>query len=270
MFSDYDLKSLSSLADTAPYEGIRMRLWFRSIAALLGHDRGAEESSVAAILHRAAARSASIGIGSLDGVALPSPLSGHIEALESDALVISRPFEGACRRELVSGEQLHLSIAADKGFHHGDVEVLGRWVALDAGGRRYGYRVSIPSVLMHEERRELHRIPVAFDLAPSGLLLRPGSLTEIGEGTVVDVSEGGMCLRCDLRTIVRPEESVIVRADFPAILPSIHTRCAVAHVMDARQPGRCDVGLRFTEPQPQLGQAIRALELRRINRAGAA
>ncbi|MEY5033554.1 MAG: hypothetical protein RL354_2585 [Planctomycetota bacterium] len=247
-----------------------MRLWFRSIAALLGHDSGGGDASVASILRRAAERSASIGIGSLDGVALPSPLSGHIESLEADALVISRPFEGACRRELVAGEHLHLSIAADKGFHHGDVEVLGRWVALDSGGRRYGYRVTVPTVLLHEERRELHRIPVAFDLAPRGLLLRPGSLSEIGEGVVVDVSEGGLCLRCDLRTLVRPEESVIAKAEFPAVLPPIHTRCDVAHVMEARQPGMCDVGLRFLEPQAQLGQAIRALELRRINRAGAA
>jgi hypothetical protein len=247
-----------------------MRLWFRNIAAWLGQDAPAPALSVEAILHAAAARSASIGIGTLDGVALPSPLTGHIEALEVDALVISRPFEGACRRELVMGESLHLSIAAVRGFHHGDVEVLGRWVALDAGGRRYGYRVTLPTLLIHEERRGLHRLPVAFDLAPRGLLLRPGTLGDVGDGTVIDISEGGLCMRCELRTLLRPDEELIVRADFPAILPPIHTRCAVAHLMESRQPGCTDVGLRFVEPQLQLGQAIRALELRRINRAGAA
>jgi hypothetical protein len=246
-----------------------MRLWFRSIAALLGYD-GGEEASIRSILSQAAGRSSSIGIGTVDGVALPGPLSGHVVELEAEALVISRPFEGATRKELVAGERMHLSIAAEKGFHHGEVEVLGRWVSGDGATRRYGYRVSLPSVLMHEERRGLHRIPVAFDLAPKAVLLRPNTLAAIGEGIVVDISEGGMCVRVDLHTLLRPDESVIVRAEFPAILPPIHARTTVAHVMDARQAGHSEIGLRFNEPQAELGHAIRALELRRINRAGAA
>ena len=215
-----------------------MRLWFRSIAALLGYD-GGEEASIRSILSQAAGRSSSIGIGTVDGVALPSPLSGHVVELEAEALVISRPF------------------AAEKGFHHGEVEVLGRWVSGEGATRRYGYRVSLPSVLMHEERRGLHRIPVAFDLAPKAVLLRPNTLAAIGEGIVVDISEGGMCVRVDLHTLLRPDESVIVRAEFPAILPPIHARTTVAHVMDARQPGHSEIGLRFNEPQAELGHAIR-------------
>ena len=249
-----------------------MRLWFRSIAALLGYD-GVEQASIRSILQRAAERSSSIGIGNLDGAALPSPLSGHVVELEDNALIISRPFEGPTRRELVSSERLHLSIAADKGFHHGEEEVLGRWVAGDGALRRYGYRVSIPTMLMHEERRGLHRLPVAFDLAPKAILLRPVTLEEIGEGTVIDISEGGMCVRVELRSLLRPDEAVVVKADFPEILlvtlPAIHTRTTVAHVINARQPGFTEIGLRFNEPQDALGRAIRALELRRINRAGA-
>jgi len=246
-----------------------MRLWFRSVAALLGYD-GGEEASIRSILRRAAERSSSIGIGTVDGVALPSPLSGHVVELEPEALVISRPFEGATRKELVAGERMHLSIAAEKGFHHGEVTVLGRWVAGEGADRRYGYRVSLPAMIMHEERRGLHRIPVAFDLAPKAVLMRPITLAPIGDGVVVDISEGGMCVRVDLQTLLRPEESVVVRAEFPAILPTIHARTTVAHVMAARQAGHSEVGLRFSEAQPELGQAIRALELRRINRAGAA
>lgn len=246
-----------------------MRLWFQRMAAFLGFDDG-DEQSIRAILHAAALRSASIGIGSLDGAALPSPLAGHVEDLESDALVISRPQEGPSRRELVTGESLHLSIAADKGFHHGDVTVLGRWVAGEGTLRRYGYRVSIPTALVHEERRTLHRVPVAFDLAPRALLQKPGTLVEIGEGTVVDISEGGLCVRVALSTLVRRDEGVVVRAEFPAIIPAIQARAVVAHVKHARQAGTMDLGLRFTEPQDELGRAIRALELRRVNRAGAA
>ena len=246
-----------------------MRLWFGGLAALLGF-HGADEASIRSILRRAVERSSSIGIGTLDGVALPSPLSGHVVELEPDALVISRPFDGAVRRELVSGERLHLSIASENGFHHGDVEVLGRWVSGDPSDRRYGYRVSVPRALVHEERRGLHRVPVAFDFAPKAVLLRPVTLAEIGEGTVLDVSEGGLCVRSALATMLRPDESVIVRAEFPAILPSIHARTSVAHVVESRKSGESEVGLRFLEPQPALGAAIRALELRRINRAGAA
>ena len=251
-----------------------MRLWFGGLAALFGL-HGADEASIRSILRQAVGRSSSIGIGTLDGVALPSPLSGHVVELEHDALVISRPFDGAARRELVAGERLHLSIASENGFHHGDVEVLGRWVSGGAGSanpteRRYGYRVSIPQALVHEERRGLHRVPVAFDLAPKAVLLRPITLSEVGDGTVLDVSEGGLCVRAALRTLLRPDESVVVRADFPAILPSIHARTTVAHVLESRKAGDYEIGLRFAEPQAELGSAIRALELRRINRAGAA
>jgi PilZ domain len=246
-----------------------MRLWFGGLAALLGFP-GKDEASIQAILRLAVARSAPIGIGNVDGVALPSPLAGHVLELESDALVISRPFEGSSRRELVTGERLHLSIASDRGFHHGDVEVLGRFVAGEGHERRYGYRVSIPRALMHEERRGLHRVPVAFDLAPKSVLFRPITLEEIGEGIVQDISEGGLCVRASLGTMLRPGEQVVVRAEFPAVLPSIHTRATVAHVVEARKAGEHEIGLRFNEPQDALGQAIRALELRRINRAGAA
>ncbi|MFM1805032.1 MAG: PilZ domain [Planctomycetota bacterium] len=246
-----------------------MRLWFRSIAALL-RPSGSDDDSVRTVLEDAARRSAPIGIGTVDGVALPSPLSGHVVELLEDALVISRPFDGSARKELVAGEHLHLSIGARRGFHHGDVEVLGRFVSDEGSARRYGYRLSIPANLIHEERRELHRVPVAFDLAPTAVLLRPNTLEEIGEGTVQDISEGGMCIRIDLATLLRPGETVIVRAVFPSVLPEIRTRATIAHAMDARQSGFTDLGLRFSEPQDALAQAIRALEIRRINRAGAA
>jgi len=246
-----------------------MRLWFGGLAALLGFP-GKDEASIQSILRLAVARTAPIGIGTVDGVALPSPMSGHVIELEPEALVISRPFEGASRRELVTGERLHLSIASERGFHHGEVEVLGRFVSGDGYERRYGYRVSIPVALLHEERRGLHRVPVAFDMAPKAILLRPITLDEIGEGVVQDISEGGLCVRSELRTLLRPGEQVVVRAEFPAVLPSIHTRATVAHTVEARKAGEHELGLRFNEPQPALGQAIRALELRRINRAGAA
>jgi hypothetical protein len=249
-----------------------MRLWFQRMASFLRAD-DTEVASVRAILRTAALRSASIGVGTLDGVALPSPLSGHVEDLEegpAGALVISRPHDGPARRELVAGETLHLSIAADSGFHHGDVQVIGRWTAGLGAMKRYGYRVTVPKALVHEERRSLHRVPVAFDLAPRARLCRPTSLAEVGEGTVVDVSEGGLCLRVELTGLVRAEEQVVVRADFPAFFPVIHTEVAIAHIMPARKAGLSDVGLRFLEPQVELGRAIRQLELRRVNRAGAA
>jgi len=246
-----------------------MRLWFQRIATYLGLE-DLDAGATQAVLRTAAVRSASIGIGSIDGVALPSPLDGHVEAVDEDALVISRPFEGSIRRELVAGERLHLSIAGDDGFHHGEVEVLGRWTEGQGSTRRYGYRLSIPRALVHEERRNLHRVPVAFDLAPRAILVRPVSLLEIGHGTVLDLSEGGLCVRIDARSAIRPGDAVHVTADFPAVIPPIRAHAEVAHARPARQAPCLDLGLRFTEAQDELGRAIRALELRRVNRAGAA
>ncbi|MFM7134069.1 MAG: PilZ domain-containing protein [Planctomycetota bacterium] len=246
-----------------------MRLWFHRMAGLLGLDETCEHR-VVDILRRAAVRSASIGIGTVDGVALPNPFSGHVVELEPEALVISRPLEGPNRRELLAGERLHLSVASERGFHHGDVEVLGRWSTGEGASKRYGYRVSIPQALVHEERRMVHRVPVAFDLAPVAHLSRPASLAPVGSGVVVDLSEGGMCVRAELRNLVVPGEAIIVRASFPAVIPEIHTRMEIAHAVPSRAAGQHDLGLRFLEPQPELAQAIRALEIRRVNRAGAA
>jgi hypothetical protein len=92
----------------------------------------------------------------------------------------------------------------------------------------------------------------------------------VNAGLSAGLTAGRATLGAGLHTLLRPDESVIVRAEFPAILPPIHARTTVAHVMDARQAGHSEIGLRFNEPQAELGHAIRALELRRINRAGAA
>lgn len=246
-----------------------MRLWFQRVADFLGLDEP-EDRSIREILRMAALRSASIGIGTVDGVALPSPFSGHVVELEDEALVISRPLEGPNRRELLAGERLSLSIASDRGFHHGETTVIGRWSAGDGAVRRYGYRLAVPRALMHEERRSLHRIPVAFDLAPQAFLVRPVSMVSVGEGTVVDLSEGGMCVRAALASRVEQGEPVVVKAEFPMCIPPIHTRMLVAHAAPSRQEGMTELGLRFAEPQPELARAIRALELRRLNRAGAA
>jgi hypothetical protein len=246
-----------------------MRIWFHRLAACLGFEETVQHS-VRAVLETAALRSASIGIGSLDGAALPNPLSGHVVELLDDHFVISRPQEGSVRRELVSGETLHLSIASDAGFHHGDVEVLGRWVDRSGPSPRYGYRLSLPRMLVHEERRGLHRVPVAFDLAPIATLLRPQSFVLAGEGTVLDVSEGGARVRIAPVATPSAGETFILKAAFPAFIPDIETRVEVAHLAPARQDGLVDLGLRFETPPAELGRAIRALEVRRLNRPGAA
>ena len=246
-----------------------MRIWFHRLAACLGIEDAASQS-VRTVLETAALRSASIGIGTLDGVALPNPLSGHVVELDGDSFVISRPQEGATRRELVAGETLHLSIASDAGFHHGDVEVIGRWVDRSGAFPRYGYRLALPRILLHEERRGLHRVPVAFDLAPRASLFRPQSLVLAGEGTVLDLSEGGARVRVAPSSSVAPGEALLLKAAFPAVVPDLETRVAIAHAVPARQEGLVDLGLRFAEPPAELWKAIRALELRRLNRAGAA
>ncbi|MSR41097.1 MAG: PilZ domain-containing protein [Phycisphaerales bacterium] len=244
-----------------------MRIWFHRVAALLGFEE-AQEESVRAVLELAARRSASIGISDIDGVAQPTPLCGFVSEIEDECFVISRPTTGTERKPLAMGEHLHISIGADQGFFHGDTMVLGRFTEINGHTRRYGYRLSFPKALVHEERRNLHRVPVAFDLAPSAELTRINGGDSVGRGTVLDLSEGGLRVRLAATVLIRKGDCLRLRAQFPATIEDFDGRVTVAHVAPSRTGTSVDLGLRFLDEQTQLAQQIRALEIRRIQRPG--
>ncbi len=244
-----------------------MRIWFHKVAGLLGLEETQEES-VRAVLALAARRSASIGISDIDGVAQPTPLCGFVADLEDESFVISRPTNGAERKPLAMGEHLHISIGADQGFFHGDTMVLGRFSDSTGSERRYGYRLSLPKALVHEERRNLHRVPVAFDLAPSADLIRMNGSESLGRGTVLDLSEGGLRVRIGVTTLLHKGDTLFLRAKFPATIADFEARVTVAHVAASRTGSTVDIGLRFLDGQSQLAQQIRSLEIRRIQRPG--
>ncbi len=248
-------------------DGVGMRIWFHRVAAVLGLEE-APESSVRAILGLAARRCASIGISDIDGVAQPTPLCGFVSDVREDCFVISRPTAGSERKPLAMGEHLHISIGADRGFYHGDTMVLGRFTDIDGEARRYGYRLSFPKGLVHEERRNLHRLPVAFDLSPTAELTRLNGGASVGCGTVLDISEGGLRVRLGAKVLLFKGDCLRLKAQFPATIADLEGRVVVAHVAPSRTGCTVDLGLRFLDAQTRLAQEIRALELRRFQRPG--
>ncbi len=248
-------------------DGHGMRIWFHRVAAILGIEE-AQEGSVRAILDLAARRSASIGISDIDGIAQPTPLCGFVADVEDDCFVISRPTAGADRKPLAMGERLHISIGADQGFYHGDTMVLGRYSDASSEVRRYGYRLSLPKGLLHEERRNIHRVPVAFDLAPSADLTRLNGGVHVGSGTVLDLSEGGLRVRIGASVLLKKGDCLRLRAQFPSTIDPLEGRVILAHVAPSRTGSTVDLGIRFLDPQVQLAQQIRALEVRRLQRPG--
>jgi hypothetical protein len=246
-----------------------MRVWFKSIAAMLGID-DTEERTVRQVLDAAVARSAVVGLCANEFDAYPDPDCCVLEAIEDDSLVLVAV--GAARRsDIVPGARFHMAIGSSRGFHHGETTVMSRWMEHDERGvrQRSGFRVSIPTSLTHVQRRVTHRVPVAFDLAPSAILTIPESDAPPCKATVMDLSETGMRVRVPITQTYEIGQQVEVDARFPDTIPSFKSTCTVVRVAPLKAREVNIVGLRFSEPLSELSGAIRALDLRRGNRPAA-
>jgi hypothetical protein len=161
-------------------------------------------------------RSAGVGFGEGQGDDVLRPdAGGRIEGIESDAIVVQIPRTGGTLPDV--GAQVHMTIDAAPGFECCEVRVLGRWERNEGGARHGGVRVSIPTVLEHVQRRQCHRLTVAFDLSPTAeaFHIGPEGETQLGRGDILDVSEAGVRLRLRLRHTLLVGERLRIAATFP-------------------------------------------------------
>lgn len=265
----YARDSCSSRDDGGEFKGASMRVWFKNIAARLGLD-DTSDNGVRAILTAAAARSAIVGIGSNEYMVSPEAECGMVDSVEEDALsiVFAPEMRGS---QCILGESLSIAVATNRGFYRGKATVLSRW--RDSGGAgsraRVGIRVSIPEALVHVQRRLAHRVSVAFDLAPRGQITRFDEQAPFAETLIMDVSSSGLRVRAPEHVVLEPGTLLTLDAQFPSAIPSFQTTTEVVRTSSSRTPKTVMIGLRFTQPMPELEKAIRALDLRRRTRSAA-
>lgn len=244
-----------------------MRVWIKSVANLLGLE-DTDSVSVRQIIEDAARRSAAVGLGTEESEASPELGHGVVDTIDGGELVIASP-EGSDGYDLVPGTDLFIAIEAPRGFYRGSCEAVSRWVGRGENARRKGYRVTMPKSLMLVQRRDSHRVPVAFDLAPRAIVRDLTGNSKIGAGTVLDLSESGMRLRVAPLREVFQGETLLVQATFPSEIPSFESLAEVMYIAPSKVPDAMIVGLRFTEARPELGRAIRNLDMKRSVRPAA-
>ena len=240
-----------------------MDVWLRHLADLFVRE-DAELRCARKVLRAAAERSARVGFGPTDADECPKPEHGSIESIEGDTVLILTPRSGGKR--FVVGEHLVLCIDASSGFDVGEVTVLGEWSRQAATGHRGGVRVTLPRMLEHVQRREHHRIPVAFDLSPRVTIEHGEPSVPLGGGEVLDISESGVRIRARLLDAVEAGATMVVHATFPTPFPSFTAHSEVVHLAPTQDEGRWIVGLKFLDDHPELARAIHQLELRRAQR----
>ena len=246
-----------------PDDAHSMDVWLRNLADLFVRE-DADVRSARKVLCAAAERSAPVGFAPAGAEACPKPEHGSIESIEGNALLILTPRSGGAR--FVKGEHLTMCIEAPAGFDLGDVEVLGEWTRRDKSGQRGGVRVTLPRMLEHVQRREHHRIPVAFDLSPRVTLESDEPRGPLGGGEILDISESGARIRVRLLEPVAVGTKMVFHANCPAPFPSFTATAEVVHVVLAKGEERVILGVRFLEEHPELARAIHALERKRAQR----
>jgi hypothetical protein len=246
-----------------------MRVWFKNIASMLGIE-DAEERSVREILAAAAQRSAVVGLSPSGIDVCPDPECCMLDAVEGDAVSLVW-IGGAPRPEIVPGATFQIAIATSRGFHRGETTILSRWNEPgDAGARRrIGFLASLPPSLTHVQRRNSHRVPVAFDLAPFAQLYVPPLADPVCKAPIVDLSDIGLRVRIPaaLAEQLSCGQQLVISAEFAATIPSFRSSVEVMRIAASKVPDSRVVGLRFVEPMTELTHAIRAIDLRRSTRS---
>jgi len=241
-----------------------MLIWLRNLGDFFGPG-GDHVHSVRDVLQAAAAREARVGIRANSDEISP-PDDGHLVDLDANALVIQLPRTGGWLP--IVGEHLHLTIDAQPGFDCCEVCVEGHWERHDGTTRRSGIRVSLPTLVEHVQRRECHRLTVAFDLSPTAetFLIGADGETPLGRGDILDVSEAGMRLRLSPARKLALSQQLRLVTRFPEPFPSFEATAEVVYVKDLGNECSEILGLRFLDPAPDIGQAIRLCEMRRARR----
>jgi len=242
-----------------------MLVWLRNLGDFFGPEDD-RVHTVRDVLRAAAAREARVGIRANGDDHVSPPDDGRLVGLDANALVIQLPRTGIAMP--IVGEHLHLTIEAQPGFDCCEVRVEGHWERNDGTTRRSGIRVSLPELVEHIQRRQCHRLTVAFDLSPKAeaFLVGASGETPLGRGDILDVSEEGMRLRIPLARELAQFQQLRIVTSFPDPFPSFEATAEVVHAKDLG--GECGeiLGLRFLDPKPDIGQAIHLCEMRRARR----
>lgn len=240
-----------------------MRVWFRHLTDFLSSEEP-EDCSVRKELRAAASESMPIGLGLIGSDTHLKADDGFIEELEADAVKILTPRAGGLRA--IPGEHLMMAVDTGSGFHVGEVNILGTWEQGSGAALRRGIRVSIPHAMEHVQRREHHRLLVAFDLAPRAELESGDPAQPIGIGSVLDISNSGARVRAKLSAPLHADALITLKAFFPEPFPPFEAQVAVVHVGRSGDSETSVLGLRFTDEHPELARAIHQLERRRATR----
>lgn len=246
-----------------------MRVWFKGIAAMLGLEDAAERT-VREVVEAAASRLAVVGLSQTEARAVPDPDCCVLKAVEGRELVLV-PTGGSMRLDIMPGTHFHIAIASIRGFHRGETTILSRWIKDDdeGGPRRVGYRASLPTTLVHLQRRATHRVPVAFDLAPSARMFVADGNSPFCTAPILDVSESGLRLRVPQDLPLSFGEILDIEARFPSVIPSFRVTAQIVRIGESKAPEMLTLGLRLLDPPEELSQSIRALDIRRGRRPAA-
>lgn len=203
---------------------------------------------------------------------LAKVIEATIEQVRANDLVISQPTIDGFRHPLAMREQLRMSFLTDDGLMTGRTEAKGR-IKVPSGGEQMilGYRLTIPRSLEIDSRREHERV-----LVIPGLILEAELHTfsqhQPIHGVVLDISEGGMKIRCrNAKGKLGNGQRVYLKVELPDPIGLLTEMVRIIHVSPDERMDRHLIGIAFRHRIGGLGQFLEQHEKkqrRRLRRAG--
>jgi hypothetical protein len=194
-------------------------------------------------------------------------LTCTIEHVRRDDLLISQPLVAGRNHPLAIGEGLVMAFVSPRGRVIGRTRSLGR-IKVPSGGARpfFGYRLSLPLELVTDDRREHHRVPVGFDLAPEAELFTRFDRGPV-RGVVEDLSIGGARIRSrNARGRIAPARRAYVKISLPPPINELGQMVTITHIEPGRDPEVQLIGLEFETPVAALTDFLRQAQQRRRRR----
>ncbi len=194
-----------------------------------------------------------------------------IEQVRSDDFVIGQPTVDGLQHSLATGEQLRMSFLTENGLMSGRTESRGR-IKVPSGGEQMirGYRLTIPKTLEVDTRREHERVLVIPGLILEAEL-RTFSQQQPIHGVVLDISEGGMKIRCrNAKGKLGNGQRVYLKVELPEPVGLLTEMVRIVHVSPDERMDRHLIGVSFRHRIEGLGRFLEQHEKqrRRLRRTG--
>ena len=164
------------------------------------------------------------------------------------------------------GDVFEVAVLGRAGRQCGMVQFLGH-ERVPSGGRipMPGYRFAYPPSMEHNERRRAHRVSVGYDLAPRARVF-DGKTSGPVESLIMDLSIGGMQLRCDSHPDrFAAGQSIDLDVELPAPVGRLLVPVRIAS-MRTDESGQDRLGVSFIQPVEGMAQLVRSIEVRRAGR----